>query len=118
MVASRRFFPVAFLLVLMLAPFGEGLAQRRAGTIREFLLRYKGQEVLMMDKTGGVEQFAGGEAAKAYTLILDDVMTDYFVVSRDSETDKRTFLYPLSVIRRIIFMYDGKPYRRIVIEMY
>jgi hypothetical protein len=118
MLASRRFHPVVFLLVLTLAPLETTLAQRHPSTVREFLLPYKGQEILMMDRTGGAEQFAGGEAAKAYTLVLDDVMADYIVVSRDSETDKRTFLYPLSVIRRIIFMYDGKPYKKIVLEMY
>ena len=118
MVPTMRLVPVSLLLCLMLAPLGTTLAQRRAATIRDFLLRYRGQEVLMMDKTGGVEQFVGGEAAKAYTLTLDDVMADYFIVSRNSDTDKRTFLYPISVIRRVIFMYDNKPYKKIVIELY
>lgn len=118
MIASRPMAPAALLVAFVLLPSALLQAQRTSTTLREFLLRYKGQEVLMMDRTGGVEQFAGGEASKAYTLILDDVMTDYFVVSRNSDSDKRTFLYPLSVIRRIIFMYDGKPYKRIVLEMY
>jgi hypothetical protein len=96
----------------------EATAQRKPPLLREFLLQYKGREILMMDKTGGVEQFTGGEAAKAYTVRLDDILTDYFVVTRDSDTDKRSFVYPISVVRRVIFLYDGKPYQKIVLEMY
>ena len=97
---------------------GDAIAQRKPPSLREFLLQYKGRDVLMMDKTGGVEQFAGGEAAKAYTVRLDDVLSDYIVVTRDSDTDKRSFAYPISVVRRVIFLYDGKPYQKIVLEMY
>jgi hypothetical protein len=97
---------------------GDAVAQRRPPMLREFLLQYKGRDILMMDKTGGVEQFTGGEAAKAYTVRLDDVLNDYFVVTRDSDTDKRSFAYPISVVRRVIFLYDGKPYQKIVLEMY
>ena len=97
---------------------GEAIAQRKPPSLREFLLQYTGRDILMMDKTGGVEQFAGGEAAKAYTVRLDDVLSDYFVVTRDSDTDKRSFAYPISVVRRVIFLYDGKPYQKIVLEMY
>jgi len=38
--------------------------------------------------------------------------------NRNTATDKRTFIYPLSVIRRVIYQYDGKPYDRILLEMY
>jgi hypothetical protein len=96
----------------------EAAAQKRPPSLREFLLQYKGRDVLMMDKTGGVEQFTGGEAAKAYTVRMDDVLQDYFVVTRDSDTDKRSFVYPMSVLRRVIYLYDGKPYQKIVLEMY
>lgn len=96
----------------------EAAAQKKPPSLREFLLQYKGRDVLMMDKTGGVEQFTGGEAAKAYTVRMDDVLQDYFVVTRDSDTDKRSFVYPMSVLRRVIYLYDGKPYQKIVLEMY
>ena len=110
---------VAVLLMVLLPLLsGQALAQRRAPSFREFLLQYKGREVLMMDKTGGVEQFTSGEASKAYTVTLNDVLDDYFVVSRQTDNDKRTFAYPLSLIRRVIYLYDGKPYQKIVIEMY
>ena len=97
---------------------GDAIAQRKPPSLREFLLQYKGRDILMMDKTGGVAQFAGGEAAKAYTVRLDDVLSDDIVVTRDSDTDKRSFVYPISVVRRVIFLYDGKPYQKIVLEMY
>ncbi len=93
-------------------------AQKKPPSIREFLLQYRGKEVLIMDKTMGVEQFVGGDAGKSYHLLLNDVQNDYMVVSRNTDTDKRTFLYPLSLIRRVIYLYDGKPYQKIVIEMY
>jgi hypothetical protein len=105
----------AAFLVIAAAP---AAAQRRPPTMREFLAQFRGREVLVMDRTGGIEQFAGGEAAKAYTVILNDVQNDYMVVTRDAESDKRSFVYPLSVIRRIIFAFDNKPYQKIVIEMY
>ena len=110
-------FGAAMLLCLALGA-GDAIAQRKPPSLREFLLQYRGRDILMMDKTGGVEQFAGGEAAKAYTVRLDDVLSDYFVVTRDSDTDKRSFAYPISVVRRVIFLYDGKPYQKIVLEMY
>ena len=110
-------FSVAMLFGLALSA-GDAMAQRKPPSLREFLLQYKGRDILMMDKTGGVEQFAGGEAAKAYTIRLDDVLYDYIVVTRDSDTDKRSFVYPISVVRRVIFLYDGKPYQKIVLEMY
>ncbi len=109
---------VVAMLVSLAMSAGEAVAQRKPPSLREFLLQYKGRDILMMDKTGGVEQFTGGEAAKAYTVRLDDVLNDYFVVTRNSDTDKRSFAYPMAVVRRVIFLYDGKPYQKIVLEMY
>jgi len=109
---------VVAMLVSLAMSAGEAVAQRKPPSLREFLLQYKGRDILMMDKTGGIEQFTGGEAAKAYTVRLDDVLNDYFVVTRDSDTDKRSFAYPMTVVRRVIFLYDGKPYQKIVLEMY
>lgn len=91
---------------------------RNPATLKEFLSQYKGKEVLIIDKTGGQEQFTSGEQRKAYLLILRDVQNDYIVVSRNVETDKRTFVYPISIIRRIIYQYDNKPYDQIVLEFY
>ena len=115
---GHRNFLILSLAALLVAVAPQALAQRRPPTMREFLSQYRGREVLIMDKTGGVEQFVGGEAAKAYTVVLVDVQSDYMVVSRDAENDRRSFVYPLSIIRRIIFAFDNKPYQKIVIEMY
>jgi hypothetical protein len=106
------------LALLCLIPASDCAAQKRPAQLREFLLQYRGKEVQILDKTGGTEQFTTGDPTKAYTLTLNDVESDYIVVSRSTTTDKRTFIYPLTVIRRIIYQYDGKPYDRILLEMY
>ena len=104
--------------LLLLMPGSECAAQKLPTQLRDFLLQYRGKEVQIIDKTGGTEQYSSGDPTKAYTLILNEVESDYFVVSRNTATDKRTFIYPFSVIRRIIYKYDGKPYDRILLEMY
>ncbi len=96
----------------------DSMAQKRPGSIREFLLQYKGREIQILDKTGGTEQFTSAESNKTYTLTLNDVLSDHIIVTRNTDTDKRTFLYPISVIRRIIYMYDDRPYQKILLEMY
>ncbi len=111
----------SLLLILLAAVPATSLAQRRSpgnGTLREFLAEYKGKEILILDRTTGVEQYVSGDASKAYSLTLNDVQADYIVVSRSTETDKRSFIYPLSVIRRIIYAYDNVRYQKIVLEMY
>jgi len=115
----RSSLSVALLLVAGFVAAGDASAQRRGpATLREFLMQYRGKEVQILDKTGGSEQFVTGEPSKAYVLTLNDVQNDYIIVSRDTESDKRSFVYPISVIRRVIYMYDGKPYQRILLEMY
>jgi hypothetical protein len=106
------------LALLLVITGSDSAAQKRPAQLREFLLQYRGKEVQIIDKTGGTEQFTAGDPAKAYTLTLNDVESDYIVVTRGTATDKRTFIYPLTVIRRIIYQYDGKPYDRILLEMY
>jgi len=106
------------LALFFLVPGSECAAQKRPAQLREFLLQYRGKEVQIIDKTGGTEQFTSGDPTKAYTLTLNDVESDYIVVSRNTSSDKRTFIYPLTVIRRIIYQYDGKPYDKVLLEMY
>jgi hypothetical protein len=107
-----------FLLIFALVPSTALSQKRNPPSLKEFLSTYKGKEILILDKATGVEQYVGGDATKAYNLTLNDVQNDYIVVSRTTETDKRTFVYPMSVIRRIIYLYDNRPYQKIVIEMY
>ncbi len=118
-ISPRLLSPLhALAVLLLLLCTGDGLAQHRPPTIGEFLKQFKGREVFVMDKTTGLEQFTSGDANKTYCVVLDDVLTDHIIVRRNTDTDRRTFLYPLSVIRRIIFENNGKPYEKIVIEMY
>lgn len=108
-------------LALMVAAIpAQSLAQRRVNppNFREFLLQYKGKDVLILDRTTGVVQYEGGDASKAYSLTLNDVLDDYIVVTRNTDTDKRTFVYPISIIRRVIYLYNNRPYQKIVLEMY
>lgn len=109
---------LALVLTLSFVAGSESLAQRRPSTIKDFLLQYKGRDIQIMDKTGGSEQFVGGDPNKTYVLTLVDVQNDHIVVARNTATDRRMFVYPISVIRRIIFAYDGKPYQMILVEMY
>ena len=121
MIAPKRWFPATLLIafaLIILVPAGEATAQKRPPSLREFLLQYKGKEVQIVDKTGGAEQFVAGDPSKSYTLTLNDVLNDYIVVTRNTVTDKRSFVYPMSIIRRIIFQFDGKPYDKILLEMY
>jgi hypothetical protein len=117
---SGRHLMWLVLAALILSPctHQQAQAQKRPPSLREFLLQYKGKEIQISDKTGGNEQFTAGDPAKAYTLTLNDVLNDYIVVSRTTTTDKRSFVYPISVIRRVIFMFDGKPFDKILLEMY
>lgn len=119
--SRTRWYSLVSLLtfaLIVLIPAGEAAAQKRPPTMREFLLQYRGKEVQIVDKTGGAEQFVAGDPSKSYTLTLNDVQNDYIVVTRNTLTDKRTFVYPIGIIRRIIFQFDGKPYDKILLEMY
>ncbi len=118
MSARRSVLPMIVLAGLFSTLGETSFAQQTPSTIRLFLLEHVGEEILMMDQTGGVEQFVGGEASKAYTVVLDAVNEDHFVVRRATQSDKRSFIYPLSVIRRVIFAYDCRPYEKIILEMY
>jgi hypothetical protein len=113
------FITLCVTLALLLAgAAADAVAQKRPATIRDFLQQYKGKDVQIMDRTGGTEQFVTGDPTKTYVLSLVDVQNDYIVVGRNTASDKRNFIYPISVIRRIIFAYDWKPYQMILIEMY
>jgi hypothetical protein len=82
------------------------------------LSAYVGQEVLVVDTTSGQEQFHHSDATLVYRLTLRDVRSEFILVSRNVEADKRYFLYPLRVVRRITTIMNGRPVRPIVLEMY
>jgi len=93
-------------------------AQTGQPTLRDTLSAYVGQELLIVDTTSGQEQFHSNDATLVYRLTLRDVRNEYIIVSRNVEGDKRYFLYPLRVIRRITTIMNGRPVRPIVLELY
>jgi hypothetical protein len=107
---------IAPLLLLLVPALLAG--QGRRGTNREVLAGYVGQEVLLVDTTSGEKQFLHDDANVAYRVRLVAVMEDHLVVMREAEGDRRAFIYPLSLVRRLVTMTEGKSLRPIVIEMY
>jgi len=114
----RRLLPAASLAVFVLIMNAQAVAQQRPATLQEFLAQYTGKEVLLLDTSSGEEQFTDGDSTSRYVVVLDEVHDGYLVVRRNSETDRRTFQYPLADIRRITYLFDGRPYPRIVIETF
>jgi hypothetical protein len=106
----------AVLGLLLAFPFAR--ARTDDGDIQRTLSAYVGQEVLVIDTTSGAEQFQDPDATLLYRVTLTDVQSDYFVVTRNVEGDKRSFVYPLAMVRRIITRRDGKPLHPIVLELY
>ena len=113
-----RILPLFLLLCALAAVPDMAAAQKRPPSLKDFLSQYRGREIQIMDKTGGTEQFVTGDPTKTYVVVLVDVQNDYIVVARNTNSDKRSFVYPISVIRRIIYAFDGKPYQMILLEMY
>jgi hypothetical protein len=93
-------------------------AQESSEDQRSVLSAYTGQQVLVVDTTSGTEQFHHQDALLLYRVTLQEVNRDYIIVTRNVEGDKRSFLYPLSVVRRVVTRMNGRPMRPIVIEMY
>lgn len=85
---------------------------------RKALLEYVGQEVLLVDSTSGEKQFTHADARLLYRVTLVAVMQDHLVVARDIGGDKRAFVYPLAVVRRLVTMSENRPLRPIVVEMF
>jgi len=106
------------LLVALLVFHGEARAQESPSRHRATLLPYVGQEVLVVDTTGGTPQFQSSDALQLFRLTLDAVRRDYIMVSRNTEGDKRSFIYPLARIRRVTTASGGVPLRPILIEIY
>jgi hypothetical protein len=106
------------LLGTLLACSPAARAQESPARHRTVLLPYVGQEVLVIDTTGGDSQYQHSDALLLYRLTLNAVRKDYIIVSRDVEGDKRAFVYPLTRIRRVTTASGGAPLRPILIEMY
>ncbi len=116
----RTWLFIAFVSILLFCPEAGPPAsgQDRLSQQRTTLLRYVGQDILLVDTTSGGSQFQHSDALLTFRLRLDAVQRDYMIVSRNVEGDKRDFVYPLGVIRRIRTVSDGVPLRPIVVELY
>ncbi len=113
-----KYWRVATILVLLLLAGVPAQGQIPLQTNRDFLLQHMGLDVLVLDTTSGPEQFVHEDASLTYRATLSDVQEDYFVITRNVEGDRRSFIYSLALVRRITIQENGKPLNPIVIELY
>ncbi len=95
-----------------------GLSQDRPPEFREFLSKYTGSEILLVAVSSDSLQFADADSTQKYVVVLDEVGSDVLLVHRKTDIDKRSFSYPISRIRRITYLFGGRPYKRIVVELF
>jgi hypothetical protein len=108
---------VVTVLLLLTLPVGARVAAQQApATCHDFLSQYRGREILLLDKTSDTIQFDDPDSTNRYVVVLDAVDDDTFVVHRGSPGNSYT--YSLAAIRRITFLFNGRPYRRILVESY
>lgn len=107
-----------FLLLSAVTPAMHAIAQQKAPTVRDFLSQYLGREVLLLDKTSNELQFDDPDSTTRFVVVLDNVGDDTFIVHRGTPAHETSFQYSLSKIRRITYLFDGRPYKRIVIESF
>jgi SpoU rRNA methylase family enzyme len=114
-----RLLKALFLLMpfLMLTPVGSS-AQSGPASFREFLAQYTGKEILLIDKIAENIEFFDKDSTTKYIFVLDEVVDDMIVIHRSTASDKRSMVFPIEDIRRITFLFGGRPYQRIVIETY
>ena len=111
-------------LILLVCIFSAGLSpqnargQNRPAQFREFLSQYAGKEILLINMSSDSLQFADADSTTQYVVVLDQVGSDLMIVHRSTGADKRSFTYPLADIRRITYLFGGRPYKRIVVEMF
>ncbi len=110
----------AFFLFLLCAWFltPPALAQKRPAEFRGFLSQYTGQEILLINISSDSLQFADADSTERFVVVLDQVGNDLIIVHRQTGSDRRSFAYPIADIRRITYLFAGRPYRRIVVEMF
>jgi hypothetical protein len=107
-----------FLLLSAFTPATHAVAQQKPPTVRDFLTQYLGREVLLLDKTSNELQFDDPDSTRRFVVVLDDVGEETFIVHRGAPAHETSYRYSLSKIRRITYLFNGRPYQRIVIESY
>jgi len=108
----------ALFVIAALFPPPSTLAQTRPPEFREFLSQYTGKEILLIDMSSDSLQFFDADSTQRFVVVLDKVGNDLLIVHRGTGSDKRSFAYPIADIRRITYLFGGRPYRRIVVEMF
>jgi hypothetical protein len=106
----------ALLLFAVSAAPHHAVAGGNPATVREFLSRFAGKEILIVNLLEENLQFDDADSLTRYVVVLDSVASEHMIVHRAAGSDRRSFEYPLAEIRRITYLFDGKPYPRIVIE--
>jgi hypothetical protein len=109
-----------FVLVVFAAGFlsSTGLSQDRPPDFREFLSKYAGKEILLITMSSDSLQFPDADSTQKFVVVLDEVGSDVLLVHRTTDRDKRSFSYPIARIRRITYLFGGRPYKRIVVELF
>jgi len=116
---AREYIRICGLLVLLLAGAARSaVAQNLPGTFREFLARQAGKEILLVNISSDSLQFADADSTQRYVVVLDAVTGDFFTVHRSTPGDRRSFAFPIADIRRITYLWGGRPYRRILVETF
>ncbi len=110
----------AYVLLLCAAGLSHpsALAQKRPPEFRSFLSQYAGKEILLITMSSDSLQFIDADSTQRFVVVLDEVGNDVLIVHRATGTDKRSFAYPIADIRRVTYLFGGRPYRRIVVEMF
>ena len=107
---------IALCLLLALAGSTRAAAQQAPASLRDFLSQYRGREILLLDKTSGTIQFDDPDSTIRFVVVLDNVDDDTFVIHRGPRGN--SCAYSLAAIRRITFLFNGRPYPRILVESY
>lgn len=118
--ARHLFRGRAFVLFLVAACCSSpaGIAQDRPSEFREFLSKYTGKEILLVNMSSDSLQFNDADTTQRFVVVLDEVGSDVLIVHRTTDSDKRSFTYPIAAIRRITYLFGRLPYKRIVVETF
>ena len=106
------------LLLLLIGGERSAVAQKLPGTFREFLAQQSGKEILLVTMLGDSLQYDGADSTERYVVVLDGVTGDFFTVHRTTQGDRRSFVFPIADIRRITYLWGGRPYRRVLVETF
>jgi hypothetical protein len=104
------------LLLLPLAASTPVAAQQGPATFRAFLSQYRGKEILLLDRKSELLRFDDADSSSKFVVVLDEVDEDSFIVHRGPPEHVNSSTYSLASIRRVTYLYNGRPYKRILVE--